>query len=79
MAQYDLTLAKEVTRECAWGILGTINRIENKMGSSLFLELIEKKIEKEIREIPGMNFDEINTLDIKCAFVRDVLSELEKV
>ena len=26
MELYDLTLKKEVARECAWGIMGTISR-----------------------------------------------------
>ena len=30
MKLYDLTLKKEVARECAWGVMGTIARIENK-------------------------------------------------
>ncbi|MCF0163461.1 MAG: hypothetical protein HUJ88_12920 [Fusobacterium necrophorum] len=78
MTNYDLTLAKEVTRESAWGILGMISRIENKMGKSIFLKLIEKKIGEEIKEIPRMNFEEIKNLDINCNFIRDVLSKLEE-
>ena len=31
MKLYDLTLKKEVARECAWGVMGTITRIELKI------------------------------------------------
>ena len=34
MSLYDLTLKKEVARECAWGVMGAISRIENKKGES---------------------------------------------
>ena len=43
MKLYDLTLKKEVARECAWGVMGTITRIENKKGESPVLSLIEKE------------------------------------
>ena len=42
MELYDLTLKKEVARECAWGIMGTINRIENKkINCKLFQSTID--------------------------------------
>ena len=36
MKLYDLTLKKEVARECAWGVMGTITRIENKKALDLY-------------------------------------------
>ena len=35
MELYDLTLKKEVARECAWGVMGTISRIKDKIGETL--------------------------------------------
>ena len=41
MELYDLTLKKEVARECAWGIMGTISRIKDKIGETEFLKIVQ--------------------------------------
>ena len=43
MKLYDLTLKKEVARECAWGVMGTITRIENKKGQKRYCNRISKE------------------------------------
>ena len=42
MELYDLTLKKEVARECAWGIMGTISRIKDKIGETEFLKIVQE-------------------------------------
>ena len=79
MKLYDLTLKKEVARECAWGVMGTITRIENKKGESPILSLIEKEFWEEVRKIPRMTFEEVEVLNVKINFIMKVLSKLEKI
>ena len=79
MKLYDLTLKKEVARECAWGVMGTITRIENKKGESLILSLIEKEFWEEVRKIPRMTFEEVEALNVKINFIMKVLSKLEEI
>ena len=79
MKLYDLTLKKEVARECAWGVMGTITRIENKKGESLVLSLIEKEFWEEVRKIPRMTFEEVEALNVKINFIMKVLSKLEEI
>ena len=79
MKLYDLTLKKEVARECAWGVMGTINRIENKKGESPMLSLIEKEFWEEVRKIPRMTFEEVEALNVKINFIMKVLSKLEEI
>ena len=79
MKLYDLTLKKEVARECAWGVMGTITRIENKKGESPILTLIEKEFWEEVRKIPIMTFEEVEALNVKINFIMKVLSKLEEI
>ena len=79
MKLYDLTLKKEVARECAWGVMGTITRIENKKGESPVLSLIEKEFWEEVRKIPIMTFEEVEALNVKINFIMKVLSKLEEI
>lgn len=79
MKLYDLTLKKEVARECAWGVMGTITRIENKKGESPVLSLIEKEFWEEVRKIPRMTFEEVEALNVKINFIMKVLSKLEEI
>ena len=79
MKLYDLTLKKEVARECAWGVMGTITRIENKKGDSPVLSLIEKEFWEEVRKIPRMTFEEVEALNVKINFIMKVLSKLEEI
>ena len=79
MKLYDLTLKKEGARECAWGVMGTITRIENKKGESLVLSLIEKEFWEEVRKIPRMTFEEVEALNVKINFIMKVLSKLEEI
>jgi len=79
MKLYDLTLKKEVARECAWGVMGTISRIENKKGESPVLTLIEKEFWEEVRKIPRMTFEEVEALNVKINFIMKVLSKLEEI
>ena len=79
MKLYDLTLKKEVARECAWGVMGTITRIENKKGESPILSLIEKEFWEEVRKIPRMTFEEVEVLNVKINFIMKVLSKLEEI
>ena len=79
MKLYDLTLKKEVARECAWGVMGTITRIENKKGESLVLSLIEKEFWEEVRKIPRMTFEEVEALNVKINFIMKILSKLEEI
>ena len=79
MKLYDLTLKKEVARECAWGVMGTITRIENKKGESPVLTLIEKEFWEEVRKIPRMNFEEVEALNVKINFIMKILSKLEEI
>ena len=79
MSLYDLTLKKEVARECAWGVMGAISRIENKQGESSILKIIEKKFWEEVRKIPKMSSDEVDTLNINSKFMMKILSELEEM
>ena len=79
MKLYDLTLKKEVARECAWGVMGTITRIENKKGESPILSLIEKEFWEEVRKIPRMTFEEVEALNVKINFIMKVLSKLEEI
>ena len=79
MKLYDLTLKKEVARECAWGVMGTITRIENKKGESPVLSLIEKEFCEEVRKIPRMTFEEVEALNVKINFIMKVLSKLEEI
>ena len=79
MKLYDLTLKKEVARECAWGVMGTITRIENKKGESHVLTLIEKEFWEEVRKIPRMTFEEVEALNVKINFIMKVLSKLEEI
>ena len=79
MKLYDLTLKKEVARECAWGVMGTITRIENKKGNSPVLSLIEKEFWEEVRKIPRMTFEEVEALNVKINFIMKVLSKLEEI
>lgn len=79
MKLYDLTLKKEVARECAWGVMGTITRIENKKGESPILTLIEKEFWEEVRKIPRMTFEEVEALNVKINFIMKVLSKLEEI
>lgn len=74
---YDLTLKKEVARECAWGVMGTISRIENKKGENKVLNLIEKKVWKKTMDIPKMTLEEVEKFDIEVDFLMSLLSELE--
>ena len=79
MNLYDLTLKKEVARECAWGVMGAISRIENKKGESPILKIIEKNFWEEVRKIPKMSSDEVDTLNINSKFMMKILSELEEM
>jgi len=79
MKLYDLTLKKEVARECAWGVMGTITRIENKKGESPVLNLIEKEFWEEVRKIPRMTFEEVEALNVKINFIMKILSKLEEI
>lgn len=79
MKLYDLTLKKEVARECAWGVMGTITRIENKKGESFVLSLIEKEFWEEVRKIPRMTFEEVEALNVKINFIMKILSKLEEI
>ncbi len=79
MELYDLTLKKEVARECVWGIMGTINRIENKKGEIPLLKIIEKNFWEELRKIPKMSSDEVDALNINSNFVMKILLELEEM
>jgi hypothetical protein len=79
MKLYDLTLKKEVARECAWGVMGTITRIENKKDESPVLSLIEKEFWEEVRKIPRMTFEEVEALNVKINFIMKVLSKLEEI
>ena len=79
MKLYDLTLKKEVARECAWGVMGTITRIENKKGESPVLTLIEKEFWEEVRKISRMTFEEVEALNVKINFIMKVLSKLEEI
>lgn len=79
MKLYDLTLKKEVARECAWGVMGTITRIENKKGESPVLTLIEKEFWEEVRKIQRMTFEEVEALNVKINFIMKVLSKLEEI
>ena len=79
MKFYDLTLKKEVARECAWGVMGTITRIENKKGESPILTLIEKEFWEEVRKIPRMTFEEVEALNVKINFIMKILSKLEEI
>ena len=79
MKLYDLTLKKEVARECAWGVMGTITRIENKKGESPVLGLIEKEFWEEVRKIPRMTFEEVEALNVKINFIMKILSKLEEI
>ena len=79
MELYDLTLKKEVARECAWGIMGTINRIENKKGEIPLLKIIEKNFWEKLRKIPKMSSDEIDALNINSNFMMKILLELEEM
>jgi len=79
MKLYDLILKKEVARECAWGVMGTITRIENKKGESPVLTLIEKEFWEEARKIPRMTFEEVEALNVKINFIMKVLSKLEEI
>ena len=79
MKLYDLKLKKEVARECAWGVMGTISRIENKKGESPVLTLIEKEFWEEVRKIPRMTFEEVEALNVKINFIMKVLSKLEEI
>ena len=79
MKLYDLTLKKEVARECAWGVMGTITRIENKKGESPVLSLIEKEFWEEVRKIPRMTFEEVEALNVNINFIMKVLSKLEEI
>ena len=79
MDLYDLTLKKEVARECAWGVMGTISRIENKKGESPILKIIEKNFWEEVRKIPKMSSVEVDTLNINSKFMMKILSELEEM
>ena len=79
MELYDLTLKKEVARECTWGIMGTINRIENKKGEIPLLKIIEKNFWEELRKIPRMSSDEVDALNINSNFMMKILLELEEM
>ncbi|MEX6495294.1 hypothetical protein [Fusobacterium animalis] len=79
MDLYDLTLKKEVARECAWGVMGAISRIENKKGESPILKIIEKNFWEEVRKIPKMSSVEVDTLNINSKFMIKILSELEEM
>ena len=79
MKLYDLTLKKEIARECAWGVMGTITRIENKKGESPVLSLIEKEFWEEVRKIPRRTFEEVEALNMKINFIMKVLSKLEEI
>ena len=79
MELYDLTLKKEVARECVWGIMGTINRIENKKGEIPLLKIIEKNFWEELRKIPKMSSDEVDALNINSNFIMKILLELEEI
>ena len=79
MKLYDLTLNKEVARECGWGVMGTITRIENKKGESPILTLIEKEFWEEVRKIPRMTFEEVEALNVKINFIMKILSKLEEI
>ena len=79
MKLYDLTLKKEVARECAWGVMGTITRIENKKGESPVLSLIEKEFWEEVRKIPRMTLEEVEALNVKINFIMKILSKLEEI
>ena len=79
MELYDLTLKKEVARECSWGIMGTINSIENKKGEIPLLKIIEKNFWEELRKIPKMSSDEVDALNINSNFIMKILLELEEI
>ena len=79
MSLYDLTLKKEVARECAWGVMGAIRRIENKKGEIPLLKIIEKNFWEELRKIPKMSSDEVDALNINSNFIMKILLELEEI
>ena len=76
---YKITLSKEVARECAWGIMGTISRIKDKIGETEFLKIVQKKIGLEIKDIPTMNLKEVEELNVKCKFLMGIFSEMEEI
>ena len=79
MGLYDLTLKKEVARECAWGVMGAISRIENKKGESPILKIISKNFWEEVRKIPKMTSEEVDILNTNSNFMMKILSELEEM
>ena len=79
MELYDLTLKKEVARECAWGVMGTSSRIKDKIGETEFLKIVQKKIGLEIKNIPTMDLKEVEELNVKCKFLMGVFSEMEEI
>ena len=74
MELYDLTLKKEVARECAWGVMGTISRIKDKIGET---ELLKTGL--EIKNIPTMDLKEVEELNVKCKFLMGIFSEMEEI
>ena len=56
---YKITLSKEVTRECAWGVLAKISKIEDNIEESLLLKTINKEFGDKMTEKDVENFDAI--------------------
>ena len=79
MKDYELTVKKEVAREFAHGVMGTVCRIEGKKGNSPIFEIITKNMYEEICKIPNMSIEEVENLNTISKFMMKILNELEEM
>ena len=77
MELHDLTLKKEVARECAWEVLARINKGEEILGQNPLLELIYKKIGDKTLEIPKMTLEDIENFETIMKFLNNIFMEIQ--
>ena len=74
---YDLTLKKEVARECAWGVMAKFSKISDKVENSKLLEVIEEDFGKMLFKLSGMSEEEVDRFNAIIDFFNDSLKRIQ--
>jgi len=74
---YKITLSKEVARECAWGVLAKISKIEDNIEKSLLLEIINKEFGDKIQDLPKMTEKDVENFEVIIQFLNNVFNKMQ--
>lgn len=74
---YKITLSKEVARECAWGVLAKISKIEDHIEKSLLLEIINKEFGDKIQDLPKMTEKDVENFEVIIQFLNNIFNKMQ--